>query len=342
MQDNIKSPANVNTDVKFKKTHYKEEEKRKYYCSCCGKPYDHLKGNFPISYSPFYAGNNGYVTVCNSCIEKYFPIFTDFFSGNEEKSIERFAQIFDWYYQDLAVAATRKISAGRNRVRGYPSKMGLPQTKDHGTTYLDTIKDRVTDSINSVDDIKNPDIPTKATRKMVLFFGLGFNDDEYVWLQNQYQDWLDHYEHKTKAQEELFKNICLTQLQIQKAIQKGDKVDSLMNAYQNLLGSANIKPTQTNENVLTDQQTFGTLIKKWENEKPISDPSPEWEDVDGIRKYINVWFLGHLCKMMGIKNSYSKEYEDEISQYKVEKPSYIDEDEENTHPELDSVFNDGV
>ena len=37
-----------------------------------------------------------------------------------------------------------------------------------------------------------------------------------------------------------------------------------------------------------------------------------------------------------------EEYEDEIAKYKVEKPSYIDEDEENTHPELDSVFNDGV
>ena len=31
------------------------------------------------------------------------------------------------------------------------------------------------------------------------------------------------------------------------------------------------------------------------------EPDEAWQDVDGIRRYINVWFLGHLCKMMGIK-----------------------------------------
>ena len=155
-------------------------------------------------------------------------------------------------------------------------------------------------------------------------------------LQYQYNDWTARHECKTKAQEELFKNICITQLQIQKATQNGDKIEQLMNAYQNLLGSANIKPNQTNENALADQNTFGTLIQKWETEKPIPEPDPEWKDVDGILKYISTWFLGHLCKMMGVKNSYSKLYENEMKKYKVEKPQYENDDEAL----FDNVFGD--
>ena len=111
-----------------------------------------------------------------------------------------------------------------------------------------------------------------------------------------------------------------------------------MNAYQNLLGSANIKPNQTNENALADQNTFGTLIQKWETEKPIPEPDPEWKDVDGILKYISTWFLGHLCKMMGVKNSYSKLYENEMKKYKVEKPQYEDDVNENTRVVLNYKF----
>ena len=41
--------------------------------------------------------------------------------------------------------------------------------------------------------------------------------------------------------------------------------------------------------------------------------------------------------MMGLKNSYSKMYEDEIAQYKVDRPEYENDDEAL----FDAVFNKG-
>ena len=111
-----------------------------------------------------------------------------------------------------------------------------------------------------------------------------------------------------------------------------------MKTFQDLLGSANLKPAQNNDNTLSDTNTFGTLIKKWEDEKPIPEPDAEWRDVDGIIRYISIYFLGHLCKMMHIKNSYSKMYEEEMAKYKVEKPEYEDDDEAL----FDSVFGDNA
>ena len=71
--------------------------------------------------------------------------------------------------------------------------------------------------------------------------------------------------------------------------------------------------------------TFGQLIDKWEQEKPIPEPEEEFRDVDKIGLYIDVFFKGHLSKMMGLKNAFSSLYEKFMSKYTVKKPQY-DED----------------
>lgn len=125
----------------------------------------------------------------------------------------------------------------------------------------------------------------------------------------------------------MFKQICYAQLDILKAKRAGQPTKDLTKTLQDLLATANLQPKQTKDNTLAEQNTFGTLIRKWENERPIPEPDEEWKDVDGIAKYITIYFLGHLCKMMGIKNSYSRMYEAEMAKYKVEKPEYEDDDE---------------
>ena len=83
-------------------------------------------------------------------------------------------------------------------------------------------------------------------------------------------------------------------------------------------------------------------IRKWENTKPIPEPDPELKDVDGIVRYITVWFLGHLCKMLGIKNTYCKLYEDEIAKMRIERPEYEDEDDETMFNDIFSSDKAGV
>ena len=184
----------------------------------------------------------------------------------------------------------------------------------------------------SVEDLV--DIEQEISQKTLAFWGMGFAPDDYVYLNNKYDDWTSRHECKTKAQESIFQKICLMELQILKAAQKGDKIDGLMKSFNDLLGSANIKPVQNKDNSLADQNTFGTLIQKWENEKPIPEADPEWADVDGIKRYISTWFLGHLCKMLRIKNSYSDLYDEKIAKYTVEKPVY----EEDAEMSFDDIF----
>lgn len=318
-----------------------EEERTEFYCTCCGKKYTKQKGNFPFSNSPLFAGNMGYATICRTCEDKYFLTLIDFYSGNEEKAVDRMCQIFDWYYNDEILASTRKISADRSRIGAYPSKMQLPQNKLKGITYLDTVKDRAKQNIQDsedLDDAKEELAELKVRKRTIAMFGMGYSMEQYKFLQEQYDDWTNRCECKTKAQEEIFKGLCIAQLNIQIAQQTGGKVKDAIDTFQSLLGSANLKPVQNNDNALGDSQSFGTLIKKFEEEKPIPEPDPEWKDVDGIVKYITVYFLGHLCKMIGIKNNYARMYDEEMNKYKVEKPQYEGDDEAL----FDSVFGGAI
>ena len=159
-------------------------------------------------------------------------------------------------------------------------------------------------------------------------FGVGYKPDEYYYLREQYDEWITRYEAKTKAQEELFKAICITQLTIRRAQQQNNPkaIADATKSFQDLLGSANLKPSQNNDNALVEQNTFGTLIKKWEDERPIPEAEDEFKDVDGIKRYIDAYFFGHLAKVMKIDNDYSKIYDEEMAKYTVQKPQYEGDD----------------
>ena len=269
--------------------------------------------------------------MCRRCIDKLYEHYCTVL-GDDDEAIRRICMKFDIYYNQSLADASRKISAERSRIHTYVSRANLIQYKDN--TYDTTLEEESRATIESVEEVRDS---KKVTQKTVKFFGLGFTEEEYRFLQDQYDDWTARHECKTKAQEEIFKAICMSQLSIQRANQSGDprKVELAMKAFQELLGTAAIKPTQTNDNTFADQNTFGTLIQKWENERPIPEPDPEFEDVDGIRRYVSAYFLGHLCKMMGIKNRYSAIYEEEMAKYTVKKPSY---EQDEVDPEISMLF----
>ena len=311
-------------NTEFQKVKYSKEDQPNFYkCPCCATSYVKLDDNFPASQSELYAGWNYHLPICKKCLDKMFEHYTEVYGNDEDAAIRRICEKYDIYYNVSLLNASRKITKNRSRIHTYISKANLVQYK--GKTYDTTLdEERKEGVIETLDDVRDS---KKAKLKTVKFFGTGFEDDDYVFLEDEYLDWTTRHECNTKAQEEVFKQICYAQLDILKAKRAGLPTKDLTKTLQDLLATANLQPKQTKDNTLAEQNTFGTLIRKWENERPIPEPDEEWKDVDGIAKYITVYFLGHLCKMMGIKNSYSRMYEAEMAKYKVEKPEYEDDDE---------------
>jgi len=164
-------------------------------------------------------------------------------------------------------------------------------------------------------------LPTKEIRKGIIkIFGDGYTQSQYSFLQDQYDSWKSRTSIETKSQELYVSQICSLQLQIHEDTKAGRDISKKLDTLNKLMDAAKLQPKQNVGNASTDDLTFGQLIEKWEKEKPIPEPSEEFKDVDRIGHYIRVWFAGHICRVFGFKNSYSKEYNDEISKYTVTKP----------------------
>jgi hypothetical protein len=345
-QINVKANTNV----------IEEKPLKMYTCVCCGKSWTKAQGRFSRSKSALFKGNDGYLPYCRQCLESYFDNMVDLYAGNDIKALERLCQLNDWFYDDVAIELASKHSPDTSLLSAYSSKMYLNQVTVLGITYADTIKNdyikQNENKIESAEEIQAFAEKQNITEDIVRFWGVGFSVEEYRFLQNEYDDWIERHECSTKAQEQVFKSICFAQLNQLKAQKNGDSkaVAEATKTFQDLLGTANLKPSQNKDTSFIEQNTFGTLIQKWEEEKPIPEPLPEWQDVDGIVKYITVYFLGHLCKMMGIKNKYARAYEAEMSKYAVEMPEYEDDDdalfdavflkEEKEHENIDEILED--
>lgn len=304
---------NTTINKNFKMPPYYGEDidpERKFYCTCCGKKYPAQRGNFSKSKSILFRGNNGYIPICKDCLAQYYLTLSEsFYEGEfaEEKAIERICQIVDWPYSQKAVDLSANRPVTVNRINVYPSKINIAGVqKSDGDTYLDTLKRRAANNalIMSEDDIPDEDeedtsdaseeessiydVPEdtfKVTKEMIRTWGTGFTAEQYQYLEEQYNDWKAKCVCNTKPQEELYKSLSRAQLNVIIAQQTGGKVSDALNDVQKLMSSANILPKQNSDNPYADTETFGTLLKKYEETRPIPEPAPQWRDVDGIRKY---------------------------------------------------------
>ena len=166
----------------------------------------------------------------------------------------------------------------------------------------------------------------KPRREIIKLFGSGFSTEDYLYLQDQYDDWCSRTQVDSKSQQTYVAQICMQLLDIYKDRKAGRDVTKKLDALDKLMNSAKLQPKQNVDNSATDALTFGQLIEKWENEKPIPEPSEEFKDVDGIGKYIRVWFTGWLSKALGLRaNVFTEEYDEEIAKYTVTKPEEYEE-----------------
>lgn len=286
------------------------------YCRRCKKI-------MPLNY--FYEATNlnldtnGRMSICKKCcneiFDQYFAIYNDL-----EKAIYLTCQDLDIRFNKDALKATRThidsaLGNGRdvNSIFGvYKSKLSSIAKQNGLTSFRFRDSDKLDEEIE-----KELESDFVVTPEIIEFWGAGFNKSEYEFLQNKYNEYAYTYECETPVMREYLKQAAFECLEIhRRRIARDDATKNLQNLNK-ILESCNIKPNQSNG---FEEETFGTLIKKWENEEPIPEPDPAWQDVDGIGKYIRVYFLGHLCKMLGIKNEYAQEYEEEMARFRVERP----------------------
>lgn len=318
--------------------------KEKYKCFFCGNEY--VDTNYYKSSSKFYS-NIGYIPFCRQCIEKFYQQYYEKYTNEgcltpEENAVKRVCMAMDIYYSktnfDSSMNKIRRDNTNISPMGQYMRTIGFTQYK--GKSYDDTIveeeKEKMATSLLDMSNISDRTVDEKT----IKFFGAGFSDEDYEFLQEEYDDWTARHECQTKAQEEVFKRICFKQLEILKATRLGEDTKNLDATFRDLLDTAKLQPKQNSGETVSDAQTFGTLIDKWENERPLPEIDEELRDVDKIGLYLDVFFKGHLAKMMGLKNGFSRLYSKYMKQYTVEKPEY--EGDEDSEALFDAIFGNSM
>lgn len=286
----------------------------------------------------------GYIPYCDECLSKFYDEYYIQYRGlgyphPGRRAVERICMMMDLYYSDKIYenALKKYESDGGTILTRYMQQVKMYQyrKKNYDTTIAERRKTAKTqDVLGEFDD--TPDQKSENLIAAEKVFGTGFSDDDYIYLYEQYVDWTTRHECGTKAQEEVFKRICFKQLEILKATRAGEDTKDLDMVFQKLLDTARLQPKQNKGDTMSETQTFGTLIEKWENTRPLPEIDEELRDVDKIGLYLDVFFKGHLAKMMGLKNGLSNLYTKFMKQYTVEKPEY--EEDEDSEALFDAIF----
>lgn len=313
-----------------------------YKCTVCGESTNDIEDRmFPDSFSNLYAGWAYHLPICKKCIDKLYDTYTIKHHMTEEEAVRRICMNYDIYYNQSLVDIMKKASKPNARMSFYIAKSGLLQYANK--TYANTLEEeRKKAEKEAANQVVSDNSKVKGVKeKDYKFWGFGFTPEEMDFLNDKYEAWTASCECSGHNQVTIFKQMSMLELQILKNMQNGQPTAPLQKQLNEFMNSANLQPKQNTDNTFAETNTFGTLIKKLENEKPVSKPAPEWEDVDKIGYYISVWFLGHLCKMIGINNKFGQKwtrlYEEEVEKFTAHPPTYFDNDGEA--PSFDEVFN---
>lgn len=302
--------------IKLSDTYRKITEGDYIYCHGCNE--FHASDNF-YNDKRFASG------VYPLCKKTLLGMATDYdkkeklYLDNREKTIKVFQMLdipfINSVYQS-ALQTTQESVGEKNRATAYQHMLtiikSLPQYRDLHFQDSD-----FGDEGNPEDEQLSK---RKPRREIVKLFGHGFPNEDYLYLQDQYDDWCARTQVDSKSQQIYVVQICMQSLEIYKDRKAGRDVTKKIEALDRMMNSANLQPKQNVGNAATDSLTFGQLIEKWENEEPIPEPDPELSDVSGIGKKLRVWVAGWLGHALGLDIPQTEEFREEVEKYTVMKP----------------------
>ena len=326
----------------------------------CGSPYKARSARyFPRAYgSPLWVGYGGYIPVCKSCLENLYEQYYTRLK-NENAALRRICMKFDYYYSPIIAEKAKQerekesvtSDVGKSLIFYFLDILGRQeyQSKNYDNTISEESIVRQTltepgdmDVASQFLEDTDAEDDRDLTQDLFYFWGAGFEPDEYLTLQEEYEDWMTRYIVDSKAREQLIKEACKTKALMNRALKEGntEQYSKLSDLWKKNMDAAELSPRAERVAAKETEIPLGVMVQRFEKERPIGQPDPEWEDVDGIMKLILVYFIGHLSAMCGVKNRYATMYHEEMDKYRAKDPELSDtEDDEDV---FDYVFSEGV
>lgn len=320
---------------------------QKFYCCRCGTAYSRTKGFFPVSHSPMYRGT-GFLPICGDCVDDLYDYYRKLLD-NDKEAMRRMCMKLDLYWNEEIYKMAERTSGVHSRVKNYIGKTNIIRYIDK--TFDDTLREEAIAATQAEEErsradafsfpVPDPDEGPEepVDQKVIDFWGPGFTKDVYEEFQRRYDDWTGCKEVADPGERSLYKQICILETTISRDAAQGKAIDKNVNALNTLLGSMNLKPAQKKDDGDSEleKMPLGVGIQKWEFSRPLPQTKKSLRDTNSIIRNITTWYLGHACKMVGLRNSYCKMYEDAMEQLRVKHPEYDEEDDDTLLADLFEV-----
>lgn len=315
----------------------------KVICFRCGKAFSRRRSFFPVSYAILYKGV-GYLPFCRDCIETMYNTYLSQ-CNNAKDAVHQMCRKLDVFWSESLFDSVFRQNTTRTVMSQYLAK--LSTVSYAGKSYDDTLASEGTlwlfsssaptltpesqPLVLETDEDADTDSDEPVSEEVVAFWGPGYTPNMYRGLEQRRSYWMSRFPQGADMDigtEALIRQICSLELDINRDRAAGKAVDKSVTALNTLLGSANLKPKQKDDAAAgLVEIPLGVWLHRYENERPLPEIDDDMKDVNKIQKYVFTW-LGHVCKMLGKKNGFSRLYEQEVQRLRVERPEFVDEDDE--------------
>lgn len=318
-------------------------------CSKCGTAYGRKKGNFSVCYGASYKGS-GYLHICKDCIDKMYDSYLSQ-CNDSRTAVRQMCRKLDLFWSDATYDYVAKKAVTRSMMSQYISKVATVTYA--GKSYDDTLSSEGTLWAFNGQQIADPEIQTAqdiideaadaplmsiddVPKDVIEFWGTGYEDNPnmYVLLEQRRQYWVDNLPDGIELDigtQTVIRQICFLELDINRDRAAGKSIEKSVKALLELINNSILKPSQKKtEDVdsVTANTPLGVWLFRYENKRPLPEPDKEMRDVNRVLKYVFIW-LGHVCKMLGKKNGFSRLYEEEMKKWRIEKPDYSDAEDDD-------------
>ena len=253
------------------------------------------------------------VHICKDCIKEYVH------KENGEVDLHRFKRILQLIdVPFLSREYTSAVESDKSTLGSYMKNIYLNY---RGYGWEDGDKDEFYRVIGE---------SVKTDKEIKAFWGNGFTDEDYEYLESQLSDLKTDFECSDAGMKIIMKDIAFTNLYLHQertnANPNQKTIKDLISTRSSLMNDGNLKPIQSTGANANDQSTYGVFIDKLEKTRPASEPLDEWKDPDNIREIAEI-FAGQLGRMFDIKSAFIERFKKILKPFTV-KPIQTDEDVE--------------
>lgn len=295
------------------------------------------------------ATKKGNIFTCKSCGEK--KKISEFYKSKSEKH-SVFGEICPYCKSCLQKSITDKGVVDINRFK-YVLKEHLDKpfceelfnkvitknTVNHLGKYIQSLNFKKIDGVDNLtwkhtdllncdkkEEIKNENVDFKfeetknsteekftVTKKMVLFWGKSYSEEEYQFLEETYREWKDRNNCETLAQEKTYKYIAIQELEIRRGQENGlevDKMYKLQETYRKLINDAGITPKEAKS--VTDEEVgcLGVWIRDIERYRPAEyfEDKKKYFDYDSLKEYCERFIFRPMKNLLLGSKEFDKEF----------------------------------